>query len=309
MSKKFFIIYGAAIILCAVSVGVWFYAQPDAGYTVYVYLFNPNANQLEQERRIVPYAEQEEMVQTVVLKLYDTPNSINLRQTIPADLIIEEVLIAGSTMKISFPKQYNDMAPYEEAIFRASLVRTMTGLPFIDIEGVLILVDGEEFMGPFGEPLGVQTQEMVLINPDIMPRRVFTQTLTLYFVSEDIDGLLPEERTVERPDGIPIEQAVVEELINGPLLEGRIATIPVDTRIRDVQTNAGVCFINLSDEFVSNFSGHQTLAELTLQSIVHSIMENMGNVTSVQFFIESERRDNFNGVPYFDTLFERDKTW
>jgi len=307
--KKILMIVGAILLSCGTAIGVWVYVQADTGYEVHVYHFNTRTNQLEPERRIVARNAQDEMVRTVIRMLYETPRHGDLRQTIPEDLLfVGEVRInSAGIMTVSFPGEYYDMTPYEEGLFRASLVYTMTGLPFIEIEGVRILVDGEELVDPFGEPFGAQTQEVVLVSPDIMPRMMTTRTFTLYFVNAEVDGLISEERTLEVP-GLAVEHAIVAELIEGPEVDdGRMSFIPAETRIRDVRTVGGICSINLSAAFVDNFSGGQNVAELTLQSIVRSIMENQDNVNSVQFLIESERRETFNGVPYFDTLFEREE--
>ena len=307
--KKILIIIGAILFSCAAAVMVWVYVGADTGYEVHIYHFNTRTNQLEPERRIVSRDAQDEMVRAVIRMLYETPRNSDLRQTIPEDLLfVGEVRIdSAGIMTVSFPPKYNDMPPYEEGLFRASLVHTMTGLPFIGIEGVRILVDGEELIDPFGESFGTQTQEVVLVSPDIMPRMMTTRTFTLYFVNADVDGLVSEERTLEVPS-LAVEHTIVAELIEGPQVEdGRMSAIPAETRIRDVRTVGGICSINLSAAFIDNFSGHQTLAELTLQSIVRSIKENQHNVNSVQFLIESERRESFNGVPYFDTLFEREE--
>ena len=305
--KKILIVTGMLILFCASALGIWVYAQANNGYVVNIYRFNTRTNTLEPERRIVPEGYTEEMVQTVVNKLYELPRSTGLQNTIPGDLLINQIRIIGDVMEISFSYPYFDMAPHEEGLFRASLVQTMRSLPFINIEGVLILVDGEEIVDPFGMPLGVIRDEQVLISPPIMPRRTFEQTIILYFVSADIDGLLPEERVVERIAGVPVEHNIIEALIEGPAWEGRISSIAEGTSILGVLTEEGLCSINLSAEFTDNFRGSQTLAELTLRSIVQSIMENQNNVSSIQFLIESERRESFNGVPYFDTLFERDE--
>lgn len=307
MSKKVYITIGIIILLLALSAGVWAYARATVGLPVYIYHFNTRTNQLEAERRVIPANETAYMVQSVIPLFYEPPRGNGLVQTIPHDLFFDEIRITGSVMEIFFPRRYHQMAPYEEGLFRAALIQTMFELPFINIDGVKILVGGEELLGPFGTPLGVQTADIVLISPPIMPRIVFNPTITLYFVSDNIDGLLREEREVLRPDGVLLEQVIVEELIAGPNFAGRMATIPRETQIREVRTEMGLSTINLSEEFISNFGGHQTLAELTLQSIVHSIMENVSGVTGIRFLIESESRENFSGVPYFDTTFEREE--
>ncbi|MCL2016986.1 MAG: GerMN domain-containing protein [Defluviitaleaceae bacterium] len=304
--KKIFVTLGLLVFLTAVAVGGWFYLQPN-GYTVYIYQFDTRTNRLQPERRTVPEATVESMIQTTVLKLYETPQNSFLRRTIPADLAINEIVVRGNIMEISFPASYNDMQPYEEGLFKAALAQTMTNLPFIDIEGLIIFVDGEELQNSFEEPFGLLTQNRVLVNQNIMPMRVVSQTITLYFVDETATELLSESRTIERPDGVSVYQAVIEELINGPDSTGLIATIPSNARILDIRTEGGICTINFSEDFVAAFQGHQLLADLTLQSIVRSVTENVSTITSIQFLVESERRDTFNGVPYFDTLFTADE--
>ena len=283
------------------------YVQASTGQEVYIYYFDSRVNTLVPERRLIPETNQEETLRSVLRLMYATPRNVNLRQTIPEDLFVyENVIVAGGIMYINFPANYHQMTSYEEALFRASLVRTITGLHFID--SVQVLVEGRELLNPFGNPIGAESRDTVIVGEPIRPRRVFTTTLRLYFVDGDQNGLVYELREIERPDGVPVEQAVLEQLQVGPTTYGLISTIPAGTRILEVRTIGGICSINLSDEFVNNFSGSQDLAELTLQSIVHSVMENSSpsSVHSIQFLIESGRVDNFFGVPYFDTLFERE---
>ena len=306
MKKKIFTIIGIIIISCLAGAGIWVYVEANSGLAVQIYRLNIRTHQLEPEQRRISYSEPEEMVQTVIRMMYDIPRNSSLRQTITEDLLFDKVQVTGSTMDVFFPARYHEMEPHNEAIFRASLVHTMTNLPFISIEGLRIWVDNEELEDPFGEPMGLITQERVLISPNIRPMRVFEQELILYFVNEDRDGLISEERTVDRPDGVSVEYIVITELINGPIHESSTGTISSNTRILDVRTEGGLCSINFSSEFIDQFHWPQAIAELTLQSIVLSLMENNASINNVRFLIESEPRETFNGVPYFDALFERD---
>lgn len=307
MRKKIIIALSATVFFCVMAGGAWLYLQANSGYAVDVYRFNSRTNQLEAERRMIPYNSPEEMVRSVIDVLRSAPRNNNLRQTIPADLRIDEVRIRwDGVMEIDFPAEYRNMPPYQEGLFRASLVQTMTQLPFINIEGLLVLVEGESLSNAFGEWEGILTGENVLVNPDIRPRMMTTRNLTLYFVNEDIDGLLSEERSREVPT-FAVESAIIEELIAGPKQEGRQSAIPPDTQIISVRTGGGICSINLSTEFVTGFSGTQSLAELTLQSIIRSIMVNESHINSIQFLIDSQYRESFNGVPYFDALFHREE--
>jgi len=296
----------AMIALCFIVVMVsWFYIRANTGYEVYIYYFSIREHQLVPERRIIQESSHEEMLQAVIRLLYTNPRDVNLRQTIPDNLLFDEsIYIIGGVMHASFSADYHQMTSYEEALFRASLVRTMTALPFID--SVKILVNGEALIDSFGQVIGPQGLDTVVVGESILPRRTFTIPLRLYFANEAQTGLVYEMRTIERPYGVPIEHAVLQQLKEGPQTYGLISAIPSDTRILDIRTMEGICSINLSEEFISNFGGTQELADLTLRSIVRSIMENQSEVRSIQFLIEAERVDNFIGVPDFDTLFDRE---
>ena len=308
LNRKILIIAGAAILSCIVAMGVWAYVRANSGYSVYIYYFNIRTNQLESEERVISVNDPALMVETVLRMLYVTPRNNALRQTIPEGLFLDSVNISlGGVMTASFPVEYHDMPSYEEALFRASFVQTMTNLPFINIEGVRILVDGEELFDSFGEPLGIHTQSSVLVNPNIRARRVTSRTLTLYFVNEDLSGLVSEERHVDVAVDA-VEYSILNQLIEGPQIDdGRMSGIPAGTRIMGILTEPGICSINLSEEFVSNFSGSPTAADLTLQAIVNTIFENQSTINSIQFLIESERRESFNGVPDFDAMFVREE--
>ena len=304
MRQKY--ILTAVVALCLIIATVFFFfVRVNTGYDVYVYYFDTREHQLVTERRTIQTSTPEEMLQDVIRLLYTNPRDANLRQTIPEGLLFEEsIYIIGGVMHASFSSDYYQMTAYEEALFRASLVRTMTALPFID--SVKVLVNGEALLDSFGQTVGAEGRDTVIVGEPIRPRRVFNTPLRLYFVNEAQNQLTYELRTIERPYGVPIEEIVLEQLREGPQTYGLISAIPSDTRIIEIRTIEGICSINLSEEFISNFGGSAELAELTLQSIVHSIMENQSSVSSIQFLIESEIVDNFIGVPYFDTLFERE---
>ena len=293
------------VVLCIAAVVIWAFFQVNTGQEVYIYYFSEREHQLVAERRTIPEAGPEETLRSVLRLMYSSPRDINLRQTIPEDLLFSEpIYIIGGVMHASFPASYHQMASYEEALFRASLVRTMTGLPFID--SVKIFVDGEELTNPFGEPVGPENRYNVIVGEPIRPRRVFSHTFQLYFLNTDENGFISRERTVERPDGVSVEHAILEQLKEVAEIYGFTSAIPVGTRILNARTEGGICSINLSEEFISNFGFTDATAELLLQSIIKSIMENVSTAQSIQFLIESERVEYFHGVPYFDTLFERE---
>jgi germination protein M len=178
----------------------------------------------------------------------------------------------------------------------------MTGLPFVS--RVAIRVEGDD---PETEAL-LESRETVAINPVISSVRLTTRTFTLYYVNDTLDALVPVEYTSSNVNMDQIERYIVSRLIEEPPQEGLIATIPSETRIIDVMTEESICYVNLSADFVSRFNGSPSLAQLMLYSIVNSLTENMTHVKRVQFLIDSERVDQFQGTADFHQVFERDET-
>ena len=70
-----------------------------------------------------------------------------------------------------------------------------------------------------------------------------------------------------------------------------------------VTTKDGVCYVNLSKEFLVK-QGNLT-DEVVLYSFVNSLTE-LSNVNKVQFMIDSETEISFGEHSYLNTPFERD---
>jgi germination protein M len=307
-AKKFFMVTALILLLAGLGAGAWFYTRSGGGYLpVEVYFFNPRTHQLEAERRTVPESSPEAMTGYIIQMLQEHPRNGNLRRAIPDELYWERWSLEGTTLEISFPPQYREIPPVEEVLFRASLVWTATELPFVD--SVRVLVEGEPLLNAQGEPLGLENRHNVLVGPTLNPRLIVPRNVVLYFMNEELNGLVSERRVIDVNPNLPLERFIIENLIEGPRRAGSHSAIPAGTRIRDVETVEGICTINLSGDFVNRFTGLQTMAELTLYSIVHSIKANVNHVRSVQFLIDSERRDMFHGVPDFNIFFEWDERW
>ena len=101
-----------------------------------------------------------------------------------------------------------------------------------------------------------------------------------------------------------MEKLVMSELIDGPKKENNVQTIPTGTKVISVETKDGVCFVNLSKEFIDKHPGGTTAESITIYSVVNSLTE-LGNVSKVQFLIDGEKREVFKHL-VFNEPFERD---
>ena len=155
-----------------------------------------------------------------------------------------------------------------EIVAVASVVNTLT--QFEGIKRVKILVEGEEFIGPSGEPRGFMapfsTEEPT----------ASTEEVILYFAQPDATAVSPEQRNIIVSPETGIEgriRLVVEELIRGPEQTNLIRTIPAEARVLGVTVNDNTATINFSEEMQTRHPGGAAGENMTILSIANTVTE------------------------------------
>jgi germination protein M len=282
---------------------LFFYARANnanAFVRLPVYYYSETQSTLEREERSLPAGESLALLDGLLAAMYEPPRNTALRKLMPeTEGFMSGYVLNGNMLEVSFSPAYYTLPPLEEALFRAAFIWTVTGLPYID--QVRFTVDGDVW--------AYANRENVDISPIISPERITTRTFVLYFINETADAMLPQARTTGGVNLDQLERYIVQLLIDGPGdMAGHISAIPIETKIRDIRTEDGICYVNLSAEFNSKFSGSPGLARLALYCIIHSLTDNINNVRRVQFLIEGEKHDQFQGVLDFNRPFEKDET-
>lgn len=111
--------------------------------------------------------------------------------------------------------------------------------------------------------------------------------MKLYFGNPESNGLQIEERVI-----ISSEQKaaliILEELIKGPRNKLLKSTLSPDTKILSVTTVDGICYVNLSKNFLAGISADSVNEVITIWSIVNSLTE-LDTVHGVQLFVEAQK--------------------
>jgi germination protein M len=127
--------------------------------------------------------------------------------------------------------------------------------------------------------------------------------LLLYFANEAGDGLVEENRrNVVYNSNIPLEKLVVEQLIEGPTAQGAYPTVNPLTNIVSVNVKDGVCYVDLSEDFLSQ--PYNVNSEVTIYSITNSLVE-LSNVNKVQISVNGETNISYRENIKLSTVFER----
>ena len=258
-----------------------------------IYYVDNITQMLKAENVIIDSEKKNEQVLSLFKKLSGIAKTEERSGVVPRGLEINSISIDNGTLTIDFNAVYNSMTAGEELAFRAAAVYTFTSLDFVDY--LLITVDGNELKTANGMPMGKLGREDVIMNGDISAEPTNYEILTLYFENSEGSALSTEIREVQVNPNLPVERYIVEQVIAGPEDESLRSTVPYDTKIRDISTADGVCYVDLSVEFVNKQLGLEKDALAAVYSIVNSLCE-IEDVTKVQFLIEGEKLDSYRNV-------------
>lgn len=272
--------------------------------TVKLYFTDPSDISLLPETREISKGTNKEEVKSVLEELMRGPNNTLLTHSVPYE-IVTEATITGDNVDVYMTDEYNNLTKSEEILLRSSLVWTLTGLD--SIKSVTLFSNGKQLTRNNGQAYGALTRNDVVIEKTVSPEIFKQQTITLYFADSQRTGLVAETRKVMINPNQPKEKYILEQLIKGPDTPGLVATVPQETKIKniDIKNEEGVCHVDLSSDFVTKHPGGETQELLTIYSIVNSLTEDT-SIKKVQFLIEGEKQEKFKGyVSDFSNPFER----
>ncbi len=266
-----------------------------------LYFLETETATLKAETRSVKGNNDYEILANTLNELKAGPKTEGYVNAVPQEVSFLSIQLDESIATVDVSQDYLDMKAGQELLCRAAVVWTLNGIEFVD--GVKITVDGKELCKANGDPIGVMKREDIVIDAEISPEPTNYETVKLYFSNKDATGLAVEEREIEVNPNQPLEKYVMEQLIAGPQTPDLYATIPAETKIRDIKTVDGICYVDLSNEFVSKHNGGSTGEILTVYSIVNSLTE-LDYINRVQFLIEGKKVEEFKGHLDFSKPFE-----
>ncbi len=270
--------------------------------TYNMYYINANTNTLEAEKRVVNLVNDNTLMFNSIVDEYASgPKNSNSGLILPPEIKIADKRYMDSTAYIDLGEGYNSLAPNLKVLCTGALVYTLTDLSFIN--NVCISVEGVPVTDNKGETF-VMNRENVRNNPSIDPEKTDRQTVKLYF-ADNSGKLVAEERSIEVKQSLTLENQIVEQLIAGPKRSSLSPTIPSSTQIKDIKTEDGICYVNLTQAFIRNTS--PSTEKITIYSIVNSLTE-LDNVKKIQFLIEGEKLSEYGGDIDFSKPFERDSS-
>ena len=277
--------------------------------TVNVYYLNKEATTITS----VPYEVQAETQDDVLLELLgvlsEMTDNIELRAPLGMGFSVLECYVEGTQLVLNVDEKYRELSPTDEILVRAALVRTLSQVEGVDC--VNMLIRGEPLTDNVGNPIGVMTAETFIDNEGSEINAYETAVIRLYFANAEDESSWDYLRGFFKAFGawdlnyssnISMEKLVLENLIAGPEDAELYPTINPATKVLSVVVTDGVCYINLSGEFLTQ--PYNVTADVTIYSIVNTMAE-LSNVNKVQISVNGEDALVYRELLPLDVMYER----
>ncbi|MEE0955191.1 MAG: GerMN domain-containing protein [Eubacterium sp.] len=232
-----------------------------------------------------------------------TPETKGAECLYPEEVRIQDYKLNEDILHLNFNKAYSKMDAAREVYVRAGLVHTFLQLDGVD--GLCLEINGKALQDAYGKTIGTMSLNSFVENYGESINTYQKVKMTLYFTDETGSNLLPEEREVYYSTGVPLERAVVNEIIKGPKENGHYPTFSADTNILSVVNQEGTCYVNF-DESV-NKSILNVKGEIPIYSIVDSLAKNC-KTKNVQFTIDGQTDVTFRGSVDLNKTYSEDKS-
>lgn len=269
-------------------------------YEAEIYYADAGKKTLAPEKVKIQVNTIDELYEAVLNKMLENPTKQSHMRIIPKGTKLLGTELKASVLTINFSKEIYVENESESILIRTAILRTMTAIN--EINAIELLVEGEKMTNTYGENIGILNKDDIVYETELETEE--KKYIKLYFSDLKAEHLIAEAREITVSQKETMEMRIIKELIKGPVNPNLVKTIPLETKIRSVETKEGICFVNLSQEFKTRHSGGSAGEIMTIYSIVNSLTE-LENVDKVQFLIEGQKIEVFIHM-IFNELFIRD---
>lgn len=295
MKKKFWTVAVLAGLLCGLILTGCGKEEITEGNVCQVYYISTGETKVEMHTQVLQATELEEKVQELLEYLGTNPEKLEYKAPLSLGFQVKSIRLEDGRLTLDMDEGYDKLSVTTEVLVRAALVRTFTQFP--DISYVMITKEGKPIYDNAGSMIGWMNGEMFIDNDGNEINTYELAKVKLYFASQSGTKLIATYREKHYSTNTPLERFVVEELIAGPSgqVEGIYPSVNSSTKIINVLTKDGICYVNLDDNFLTVENNVPT--EVSIYALVNSLVE-LNNVNKVQILINGEVPASFSATTY-----------
>ena len=291
---KKYVLTGMLLMLLAVLTGCGT-REPETGKKISVYYVNTAETKVEVHDQYLNTKTPQEQLEETMTFLSATPEKLEYKAPFDMGFQVLDYEVEDGKLVINVDKAYSELSVTTEVLVRAAVVRTLTQLS--NVKYVTITVEGSQLYDNAGELVGWMNADQFINNDGNEINTYELVKVKLYFANADGDKLIAAYREKHYSTNTPLERFVVEELIAGPSgqIEGLYPVINPETKIINILTKDGICYVNLDSSFLTVVNNVST--EVAVYSIVNSLVE-LDNINKVQILVNGEVPSTFSNSTF-----------
>lgn len=275
--------------------------QPQNGKDYYIYYVSKDKSKVISGTYTTQTSDTEALFTELIEQLGTQSDKAEYELYLSTKFSLMKHTLENGLLTLDFDERYRELDSIEEVLVRASIVKTLTQMP--EVEYVSFQVQGEPISDSAGVAIGMMGADTFIENTGNEINTYEKVNLRLYFTNAEGNLLVEEnQRNVVYSSNISLEKLVVEKLLEGPHTEGVYPTLNPDTKIVGVTVKDGTCYVNLSEEFLSQ--PYNVTSSVTIYSITNSLVE-LSNINKVQISVNGETNISYRENVSLNTIFER----
>ena len=250
---------------------------------ILIYYPNVTETELSQEWYVTENEEGNKLATELLQKLR-TPSEKDHISAIPETVKLPDVFIEASGLAtLLFDESYGTVSGVREVLMRAAIVKTLCQTEKID--SVEIYVAGQPLMNAQKMPVGIMKDTDFIDSTG--PEANYYQYLyaKVYYANQEGTGLVASNLKIPYTGSEAEEKIVLQQLINGPIVDEMQAVLSDKVKIRLVSTKDAICTVDFSKEFLDKLPG--VSEEVVIYSVVNTLAELPG-IYQVQFLVEGK---------------------
>ncbi|MBD5453973.1 MAG: GerMN domain-containing protein [Lachnospiraceae bacterium] len=289
------------VIVLAALTGCGRRVENAAGKTYDIYYVDNEETKIFAESYQTETTDVQKLLEELLERLSAKPDKMQYKAPLAENFELLDYTWDGGQLTLNFDERYKEMDTIKEVLVRASVVRTLSQIE--NVNYISFMIQNEPLMDSTGVAIGTMSADAFIDNAGNEINTYEKVNLRLYFANENGDMLIEEnQRNVVYNSNVSLEKLVVEKLIEGPATSGHYPTINPSVKINSVTVNDRICYVNLSEAFLSQ--PYNVTSDVTIYSLANSLVE-LPNINKVQISINGTTDILYKETISLTNMFER----
>ena len=283
------------VFFCLLAVAACGQESQESENVYQIYYVSNSETKVEMHEHVMQADTTEGQLHELLECLSTNPEKLEYKAPLGMGFQVLDMKLEEGNLQIDVDAAYKELPVMTEVLVRAAVVRTLTQLQ--DINLVMITVEGNQLYDKNGNTISWMSAEQFIDNDGNEINTYELARVRLYFAGESGTNLIAAVREKHYSTNVLMERFVVEELIAGPSgqIEGLYPSINPNTKIINVMTKDGICYVNLDESFLTVVNNVST--DVSIYSIVNSLVE-LSNINKVQILINGEVPSSFSASTF-----------